>query len=137
MIATREGPDVTVEMRQKLYGYRVRSLRNKIALRHFQFIAFESARSGKQVMARASCSPHMAPEGPPPTIATFDMGRPLAVLKTREFRRESLCEREDRQGKTGAQYSTEDRCRRGTLCLTSHYVHRQSLQHGHNYKVHR
>src|SRR5256885_9418993 len=53
MIATREGPDVTVEMRQKLYGYRVRSLRNKIALRHFQFIAFESARSGKQVIARA------------------------------------------------------------------------------------
>src|SRR5260221_9041922 len=53
MIATREGPDVTVEMRQKLYGYRVRSLRNEIALRHFQFIAFESARSGKQVIARA------------------------------------------------------------------------------------
>src|SRR6266704_3941137 len=53
MIATREGPDVTVEMRQKLYGYRVRRLRNEISLRHFQFIAFERARSGKQVIAGA------------------------------------------------------------------------------------
>src|SRR5256885_13887266 len=96
-----------------------------------------SSKMATSCPARASCSPHMAPEGPPPTIATFDMGRPLAVLKKREFRRESLCEREDRQGKTGAQYSTEDRCCRGTLCLTPHYVHRQPLQHRNNHKVQR
>ena len=45
-----------------------------------------------------------------------------------EIKCEPLRERENRQGETGAQYSTENRSSYGTMCLTTHYVHCQPLQ---------
>src|SRR5262249_47633959 len=47
-----------------------------------------------------------------------------------------LGEREDRKGKTGAQYSTENGRSRRALCLTPHYIHRQSQQNRNQHKVH-
>src|SRR5690349_17061725 len=88
--------------------------------------------------ARANCSPHIAPEGPPPTIAILDMGRPLLpFLLPVEVRREPSRERENRQGETGAQYSTENRCSRRALCLTSYYVDCQPRQYSENHEIRR
>src|SRR5215469_1599664 len=66
--------------------------------------------------ARASCSPHMEPEGPPPTIAIIAMKRSHRRSTPEAIRsyigvalgRRSLSDGEDRQGESSQEYSTED-----------------------------
>src|SRR5579871_1732420 len=51
MVATREGPDVSVKLREEFDDDGVAGLRDKVALRHFQFVAFERASSGQKMIA--------------------------------------------------------------------------------------
>src|SRR6266446_6032716 len=53
MVEARKRPDVTLKVRQKLYGDRIAGLRHKIPLRHLQFIALQRPRSRQQAIARA------------------------------------------------------------------------------------
>src|SRR5438270_3289975 len=97
---------------------------------------------------RASCSPHMAPEGPPPMIAISTMnflGLPLEPsvrcanaardpLLRKDKRQKRSCgatpsgDGEDHQAKTSQEYSTEcGGCRNRTGFL-SHHIHPPPLQ---------
>src|SRR5262245_30828621 len=64
MVAARERPDVALEVRKKLDGNGIRSLRHEIALRHLQFIAAERPRSGQQLIARAGRENHEVGSSP-------------------------------------------------------------------------
>src|SRR4029077_16011089 len=89
---------------------------------------------------RASCSPHIAPEGPPPTIAISDMFVSRWQLRSPQSCANSSgkslsCDGEDRQAKTAHEYSTEDRCRRGRSCFSPCHIHAQTLQHAEESKI--
>src|SRR3979411_2566563 len=85
---------------------------------------FSHARCSSKILtlcpARASCSPHIAPDGPPPTIAISAMvvsrcepGIPFRAGEPRPVG--PLRDGEDHQAKTSLDYSTEyGRCRRRT-----------------------
>src|ERR1700730_1942117 len=85
---------------------------------------FSQARCSSKILtlwpARASCSPHIAPDGPPPTIAISAMvvsrcepGIPFPDVEPRPVG--PLGDGEDHQAKTSLEYSTEQcRCRRRT-----------------------
>src|SRR5271163_4110287 len=94
---------------------------------------FSHARCSSKIFtvcpARASCSPHIAPDGPPPTIAISAISR-LANFREVRFRaryplamalrgrgqtvKSPSKQRENHQAKSCQEYSTEDRrrCRR-------------------------
>src|SRR5437762_13819056 len=90
--------------------------------------------------ARASCSPHIAPEGPPPMIAISAMivsdRVPRFFLPTRKRTLKNcyddgqlpLGDGENHQAKTSQEYSTEYRCCRSRTCFLSHKIHPPPLQ---------
>src|SRR2546423_8114939 len=100
---------------------------------------FSQARCSSKIStwwpARASCSPHIAPEGPPPMIAILDMvsrGQLRISLAGNEISRESphrpadyLGDGEDHQAKTREQYSTEEGRREGGGGFFSDTFHAQ------------
>src|SRR4029077_1881631 len=104
---------------------------------------FSQARCSSKMLtlcpARANCSPHIAPEGPPPTIAISVMfGSSLRprirslranLREIGSFRQKSRSgDGENHQAETSQKYSTEERrgnCRSGLL---SHNVHPQPLK---------
>src|SRR5580692_4698928 len=51
MVAAREGPDVALEVRKEFHGDGVSGLWNKISLRHFQFVALQRPRFGRNLVA--------------------------------------------------------------------------------------
>src|SRR5215813_5829724 len=53
MVATREGPDIAVEVRKELDDDGVFGLRNEIALRDFKFVLLKRTRFGQKLVARA------------------------------------------------------------------------------------
>src|SRR5271156_456789 len=92
---------------------------------------FSHARCSSKILtvcpARASCSPHIAPDGPPPTIAISAISH---LARSRDIRsgrgtqfamaqgdgakqvKSALKQREDHQKESGQKYSTEERRRR-------------------------
>src|SRR5262249_51292267 len=87
-----------------------------------------SSKSFTEWPARASCSPHMEPDGPPPTIAISAIGF-LADLSRFPFpSAKALGDRENRQGESSEEYSTED-CSDGRgLCPETNQVAGKTLQ---------
>src|ERR1700675_3705687 len=55
MIAAWERPDVTFEVREKLHGDGVGSLRNEITLGHFQLVALQRARLRQDLITCPCC----------------------------------------------------------------------------------
>jgi hypothetical protein len=51
MIAAREGPNVTFEVREEFHGDGIRGPRNEVTLSHFQFVALQSPRFGHNLVA--------------------------------------------------------------------------------------
>src|SRR5579859_5453714 len=88
---------------------------------------FSHARCSSKMLtscpAAANCSPHIAPEGPPPTIAISDM------VMTRFCEGLFSGDGEDHQAKSSEKYSTEDRRRQCRPCFLAHNVHPHPLKH--------
>src|SRR5262245_14813011 len=93
---------------------------------------FSHARCSSKIFtecpARASCSPHIDPDGPPPTIAISDI-KSTRLVGFR-LRAKPLRDGEDRQGKGREEYSTENRGRRGRSCPETYCIDGQPLQKG-------
>src|SRR4029077_1295501 len=112
---------------------------------------FSQARCSSKILtlcpARASCSPHIAPEGPPPTIAISAMlvsrCEPRIPFPVAEPRPKGpsgdrpLGDGENHQAKTSLNYSTEQRRRRRRSGFITHYVHGAPLYHIEQCHVHR
>src|SRR5262249_38012470 len=89
--------------------------------------------------ARASCSPHIAPEGPPPIIATsviFSNLLAKLVFQACKFQaagsfppKNLLGDGENHQAKSSQKYSTEDRSRQRGPGLASHKIYPHALKH--------
>src|SRR5215472_3305849 len=105
--------------------------------------------------ARASCSPHIEPEGPPPMIAIsaitiFSLRSANSSFEAKLAARKSFAHRtqmpgcsgytssgdgEDHQTKTSQEYSTEYRGRRSGAGLLSHNVHPPALERVNQSKI--
>src|SRR5262245_41740014 len=94
---------------------------------------FSQARCSSKIFtecpARASCSPHIDPDGPPPTIAISAM-RSTRFLPDPSPSSKPLCDGEDRQGEGREEYSTEYRGGRWRACSESYCIGRQPLHKG-------
>src|SRR6267154_5835329 len=113
---------------------------------------FSQARCSSKMLtlcpARANCSPHIAPEGPPPTIAISVMFGSSLRSRTRSLRanlqakrpfrpKSRSGDRENHQAETSQKCSTEDRRRNCRSRLLSHNVHPQPLKQEEERKVQR
>src|SRR6266481_2358451 len=89
--------------------------------------------------ARANCSPHIAPDGPPPTIAISVMfgssPRPafapcarICRIKALSVQRACSGDGENHQAESSKKYSTEDRCGNCRSGLPVHEVHAEPLE---------
>src|SRR5215470_14131380 len=105
--------------------------------------------------ARASSAPHIAPEGPPPTIAMsaillfsdcVEVRRRVEVLPrvTSRLRCPFTCwpcqngrstDREDNHAKTSEEYSTEDSCRQCGPGAASDNIHTCTLEQAEECKI--
>src|SRR5216684_6728235 len=96
---------------------------------------FSHARCSSKILtscpASANCSPHIAPEGPPPMIAISD------TLIARREGQAFLGDGEDHQAKSSQKYSTEDRCRQRRTGFPPHQVHPHPLEHKEQRQEHR
>src|SRR4030095_7956616 len=81
-----------------------------------------------ELPARASCSPHIEPDGPPPTItiAAIRFLSGSSGMRLRAARPSG--DGENRQRKSSEEYSTEKRSSRDRACLSAYYIARQPLQ---------
>src|SRR5579859_880087 len=85
--------------------------------------------------ARASRSPHIEPDGPPPTITISAMGYLSLCCETESPGAKPSGDGQYRQGKTSEQYSTED-CGGGSrACPDPYYIHCHSLQNRKQHKI--
>src|ERR1700686_1595289 len=85
--------------------------------------------------ARASCSPHIEPDGPPPTITISAMSFLSLCCETESPGVSPSGDGENRLGKTSEKYSTED-CGGGSGAGPEpYYIHCHSLQNRKQHKI--
>src|SRR5580704_14854091 len=106
--------------------------------------ASRSSKISTEWPARASCSPHIAPEGPPPTIAmsviwvffltaSDSVAGPLNNIAEPAERlgpvlQAILCDREDNHRKSSEEYSTEESRRQRRSGTLSDNIHTCTLE---------